>query len=186
MAIFDEVFIRSSDGRVCSWLPASARQSGLLPDGVPFPGWAIPTPSPIIRWCRRPPARPAGRNVLHHHRRSDAAERGREFRRRGAGAHDNGRPSVRGAEGARQYGHRRGRQGDGRPVRDDPRQRRLPLPCKPNDPLCVDDPLPLPVVVDPDPTSPVTPPIIIIGGAAVRALSAPLAACPNHRHGSWE
>ena len=42
-----------------------------------------------------------------------------------------------------------------------------PLPCKPNDPLCVDDPLPLPlpIVVDPaDPTSPVTPPIIIIGG----------------------
>ena len=29
MAIFDEVFIRSSDGRVCSWLPASARQSGV-------------------------------------------------------------------------------------------------------------------------------------------------------------
>ena len=29
-----------------------------------------------------------------------------------------------------------------------------PLPCKPNDPLCVDDPLPPPVVVDPtDPTS---------------------------------
>ena len=40
-----------------------------------------------------------------------------------------------------------------------------PLPCKPNDPLCVDDPLPLPIVVDPaDPTSPVAPPIIIIGG----------------------
>ena len=37
-----------------------------------------------------------------------------------------------------------------------------PLPCKPNDPLCVDDPLPLPIVVDP--TSPITPPIIIIGG----------------------
>ena len=36
-----------------------------------------------------------------------------------------------------------------------------PLPCKPNDPLCVDDP----IVVDPtDPTSPVTPPVIIIGG----------------------
>ena len=40
-----------------------------------------------------------------------------------------------------------------------------PLPCKPNDPLCVDDPLPPPIVVDPtDPTSPVTPPVIIIGG----------------------
>ena len=40
-----------------------------------------------------------------------------------------------------------------------------PLPCKPNDPLCVDDPMPLPMVVDPtDPTSPVTPPIIIIIG----------------------
>ena len=38
-----------------------------------------------------------------------------------------------------------------------------PLPCKPNDPLCVDDPLPPPVVVDPaDPTSP---PIIISGGS---------------------
>ena len=39
-----------------------------------------------------------------------------------------------------------------------------PLPCKPNDPLCVDDPLPLPIVVDPADPSPVTPPIIIIGG----------------------
>ena len=39
-----------------------------------------------------------------------------------------------------------------------------PLPCKPNDPLCVDDPLPLPLPVVVDPVSPVAPPIIIIGG----------------------
>ena len=44
--------------------------------------------------------------VLHHHRRSDAAERGREFRRRGAGARGIGQFTIWRAEGARQYGHR--------------------------------------------------------------------------------
>jgi hypothetical protein len=39
-----------------------------------------------------------------------------------------------------------------------------PLPCKPNDPLCVDDPLSLPLPIVVDPISPVTPPVIIIGG----------------------
>ena len=53
-----------------------------------------------------------------------------------------------------------------RAMRDDHRQRRLPSAMQGrDDPLCMDDPLPPPVVVDPtDPTSPVTPPIIIIGG----------------------
>ena len=42
-----------------------------------------------------------------------------------------------------------------------------PMPCKPNDPLCVDDPLPPPVISDPtDPTNPVIPPIIIGAGGA--------------------
>ena len=134
--------------------------------GVPFTGWGDPNAEPdhpLVSPAACSTCRPDLEIFYYiiddpapsHENENVVAEAQSQL-------HDE-QPAVRGAQGARQHGHRDRRRGDGRAMRDDHRQRRLPLPCKPNDPLCVDDPLPM--VLDPtDPISPVTPPVIIIGG----------------------
>ena len=149
------------------------------------PAGAIPTPSLIIRWCRRPPVRHADRNCFSTIIEDPAPPQEDEnFAAEAQAQHHDGRPSVRGAEGARQYGHRRGRQGDGRPVRDDPRQRRLPLalqaqrsPVRGRSAAALLRSWSIPPAPSRRPSS--------SSGAAVQALSAPLAACPKQAHGSW-
>ena len=147
---------------------------------------AIRTRSLIIRWCRRPPVRPAAPSLffITYYPDDPAPPKEDENFAVEAQAHitmgnlpfgalkalDN---MVIGEGGKAASRHR--------PCETILVNGVCPLPCKPNDPLCVDDPLPPPVVVDP-----IVPPrrrsSSSSAAAAVRP-SAPLAACPKQALG---